>query len=239
MQLREGVAALAEAVADEPRVEVGGVPDDERAHGVHGTDLVDVASPRHGRPHDGLARRHRRGRGRHLARRQADAGPDLAGAVRADRARRRAQGGEPAANGRVQAPRGDEQVGVTRRRGGQRRDRRQRREPCPGPRLRRPPLRRPVQHLRARRRADHQGRGVPGLWRRGRRGRRLARRGGGRGTGDGRRASAAVLPPVRRSGRGRRAGHAGPRAGRGHHRPGLRRDPARRWRARRRGRPSP
>ena len=66
--------------------------------------------------------------------------------------------------------------------GGQRRDGGERRQPRPGAGVRRAALRRAVRHLRAGRRADHQDRGLPGVRRRGRRGRCLARRGVRRGT---------------------------------------------------------
>ena len=249
VQLGEGVAVLAEAVTDEPGVEVVAVPDDQRTH----TPTVPVpatggAGERRSsadRRGSGPTRRSpsRRGHGRSLgdiraARLGGPASPSTRPSstspapVRAARARRRPQGREPAAHRRVQAPRGDEQGGLARRRGRQRGDGRQRRQPRPGARLRRPPLRRPVRHLRARRRADHQDRGVPGVRRRrsssaAPRSTRPSPRPGPRPPSEG----MAVLPPVRRPGRRRRAGHARTRARRRPRRPGVRRRPARRRRA--------
>ena len=128
----------------------------------------------------------------------------------------RAQGREPAAHGGVQDPRGDEQAGLARPGGGQRRHGRQRRQPRPGARLRRPPLRRAVRHLRARpaRRSPRSRRAGPTAPRSSRAAPRSTRPWPPPGTRAAERGHG-VLPPVRRPGGRRRAGHARPRARRG------------------------
>ena len=178
-------------------------------------------------------RHHRRPR-RRRRRRQAHPGGVVGGAVGQLRPPGRAQGREPAAHRLVQDPRGDEQAGLARPARQGRGHRGQRRQPRPGAGVRGEVLRRPVRHLRPRRRGDLQDRGVPrprvdgdragqlgrGVDRR----RQAARRPGGQG----------VLPSLRRPRRRRRAGNARSRARRGPRRPQLRHRADRRRRARQR-----
>ena len=255
VRLREPEPARAQVVADEPRVEPAPVPDDHRSHpsecfrhrvrrAGHPHEALgctqtlgwsgDVASGRHG--HVGDAGRHPGRPHRDVDRRQAHPGRHVGGPRAADRPRRRAEGREPAADRRLQDPRGDQQAVVAGRAGAPRRDSRERRQPRPGAGVRRQPLRRAVRHLRAGRRADHEDRGVPVLRRDRRRGRRLARRGDDRRPGARRRDRHGVLPPVRRPRRRRRPGHARSRARRRRARPVVRRRPGRRRRPRRRDR---
>ena len=216
------VAALAQAVADEPRVEVVAVPDHQRTHGATVRGRATVAPERarmsamsvrrHGRGGD--ARRHP-GRPRRRPSAVAKHTPVVTSVALSE-----LTGGDV-----VLKAESLQRTGAFKIRGAmnklaslgaggrQRRDGRQRRQPRPGAGVRRPPLRRAVRHLRAGRRADHQDRGLPGLRRR--RSSRAAPRSTRRSPPPGaprRRGGHGVLPPVRRPRRRRRPGHARPRA---------------------------
>ena len=167
--LGECVAVLAQAVTDEPGIEVVAVADDQGTHAATvPTRLGSVGRAWTSRRRLGspTSRRREPRRLAVVSHTPVLTSPSLS---EDDGSRDRAQGREPAAHRRIQDPRRDEQGGIAGPGCRQRGHCRQRRQPRAGARLRRPPRRRAVRDLRTHRRTDHEDRGVPGVRRPGRR----------------------------------------------------------------------